>query len=57
MSYDPKTHKFPFPEDTDKHYITVKKDNGLVFDGKYPYIDGSVFFRFKKVCSTRLNSS
>ncbi len=48
MSYDPKTHKFPFPEDTDKHYITVKKDNGLVFDAKYPYIDDSKFFRFKK---------
>ena len=48
MSYDPKTHKFPFPEDTDKHYITVRKDNGLVFDAKYPYIDDSLFFRFKK---------
>lgn len=48
MNYDPKTHKFPFPEDTDKHYITVKKDNGLVFDEKYPYIDDSAFFRFKK---------
>ncbi len=48
MSYDPKTHKFPFPEDTDKHYITVKKDNGLVFDAKYPYIDDSKLFRFKK---------
>lgn len=48
MGYDPKTHKFPFPELTDKHYITVKKDNGLVFDEKYPYIDNSASFKFKK---------
>ena len=47
MSFDPKTKKFPYPEETDKHYITVKKDNGLVFDGKYPYIDDSRFFRFR----------
>ena len=46
--FDPKTNKFPYPESTDQHYLTVKKDNGLVFDKDYPYIDKSKSFRFKK---------
>ncbi len=46
--FDPKTNKFPYPEYTDQHYLTVKKDNGLVFDKDYPYIDKSAGFRFKK---------
>lgn len=46
MSFDPKTTEFPYPELTDKHYITVKKDNGLVFDENYPYVDRSLPFRF-----------
>jgi len=37
----PKTTKYPYPEYTDGHYINVKKENGLVFDKNYPYIDKS----------------
>ena len=44
--FDPKTDKFPYPEDTDKHYLHVKKDNGVVFDENYPYIDKRKSFRF-----------
>ncbi len=44
--FDPKTNKYPYPEDTDKHYLHVKKDNGIVFDEKYPYIDKRKSFRF-----------
>ena len=36
MYYDPKTNKFPYPLDTDHHYLNVKKDNHVVFDDKYP---------------------
>ena len=39
--YDPKTRKYPYPMDTDHHYLDVKKDNGLVFDDHYPFIDKS----------------
>lgn len=39
--YDPKTKKYPYPEITDQHYLKVKKDNGLVFDENYPFIDES----------------
>ena len=35
--FDPKTNKYPYTELTDKHYLHVKKKNGLVFDEKYPY--------------------
>ena len=45
--FDPKTNKYPYTELTDKHYLHVKKNNGLVFDEKYPYIDKSKSFRFK----------
>ena len=44
--FDPKTNKYPYTELTDKHYLHVKKDNGLVFDENYPYIDDSKSFRF-----------
>lgn len=46
--FDPKCDKFPYPKLTDKHYLIVKKDNGLVFDENYPYIDKSFGFRFKR---------
>ncbi len=39
--FDPKTNKFPYPMDTGEHYLKVKKNNGLVFDTKYPYVDNS----------------
>lgn len=44
--FDPKTNKFPYPKDTDRHYLKVRKDRGIVFDADYPYIDRSKRFRF-----------
>ncbi len=46
--FDPKTNKFPYPIDTNKHYLEVHKDRGIVFDTEYPYIDRSKGFRFKQ---------
>ena len=46
--FDPQTNKFPYPVETDKHYLQVKKDRGLVFDTDYPYVDRSPKFRFKQ---------
>lgn len=46
--FDPKTDKFPYPEDTASHYAEVKMDRGIVFDDKYPYIDYSKGFAFKR---------
>ena len=46
--FDPKTDKFPYPIDTDKHYLVVKKDDGTKFDGNYPYVDKSKKFLRKK---------
>lgn len=46
--FDPKTRKYPYPLDTDHHYLAVKKDNGLVFDEDYPYIDKSKVMRRKQ---------
>ena len=48
MAFDPKCDKFPYPIDTDKHYLIVKKNDGTVFDKNYPYIDNSKSFRFKR---------
>ena len=42
--FDPKTNKFPYPIDTDKHYLVVKENRGIVFDENYPYIDTSKEF-------------
>lgn len=47
MAFDPKPTKYPFPVFTDKHYLVVKKNRGLVFDENYPYIDNSKSFKFK----------
>ena len=44
--FDPKTNRYPYPVATDKHYLEVKKDNGVVFDADYPYFDDSAGFRF-----------
>ena len=46
--YDPKTNKFPYPQDTGTHYLGVKKDNGNVYDASYPFIDESKKFKFKQ---------
>ena len=49
-SYDPKCSKYPYPLKTDHHYLEVKKNNGLVFDEDYPYIDkSSSFTRLRKL--------
>lgn len=48
MSYYPDTSKYPYPDDTSMHYLVIKKDNGLVFDKNYPYIDNSKGFKFKR---------
>ena len=48
MTFDPKTNKFPYPRETDRHYLEVHKDRGIVFDTEYPYIDRSRSFRFKQ---------
>lgn len=44
--FDPKTDRFPYPEQTDRHYLVVRKDRGLVFDKDYPYVDRRFRFRF-----------
>lgn len=48
VMFDPKTDKFPYPLETDKHYLEVHMDRGYVFDTKYPYIDRSRWFRFRQ---------
>ena len=48
MPFDPKTTKFPYPKDTDRHYLHVKKDNGQVFDKDYPFVDESKGFKFRR---------
>ncbi len=45
--FDPKTDKFPYPEQTDGHYLKLKMDRGIVFDGNYPFIDNSRAMRVK----------
>ena len=44
--FDPKTNRYPYTEQTDRHYLEVKKNRGIVFDADYPYIDDSFRFRF-----------
>ena len=46
--FDPKTTKYPYPENTDGHYMEVKMDRGIVFDKNYPYVDYSKGFAFKR---------
>ncbi len=46
--FDPQTHCYPYPEETNQHYLEIRKDRGLVFNASYPYIDKSGFFRFKQ---------
>lgn len=48
MNYDPKTKKFPYPEDTSSHYIKLTMDRGYIFDKNYPYLEKSFSFRFKR---------
>ena len=46
--FDPKTDKFPYPMETDRHYLELHRDRGIVFDADYPYVDSSRWFRFKQ---------
>ena len=46
--FDPRTNRYPYPEITDRHYLEIHKDRGLVFDASYPYIDRSKWFVFKQ---------
>ncbi len=46
--FHPHSKKYPYTEYTDQHYLVVKKNNGLVFDDKYPYFDNSFKLRFAK---------
>lgn len=48
-NFDPKPIKYPYPEYTDEHYLKIKKNNHLIFDDSYPYIDESNSFRFKRI--------
>ena len=47
MFYDPKTNRYPYPEDTDKHYLHVKKDDGVVFTGTVEDKLPNTMFRVK----------
>ena len=46
--FDPKTNKYPYPLETDRHYLEVHKNRGIVFDASYPYVDRSRSFRFRQ---------
>jgi hypothetical protein len=46
--FDPRTTRYPYPEETDQHYLKIHKNRGIVFDETYPYIDKSASFRFKQ---------
>lgn len=46
--FDPKTDRYPYPYETDRHYLKLKKNRGYVFDTSYPYVDKSGWFRFKQ---------
>ena len=46
--FDPKTHKYHYPESTDAHYLKIKKDNGFIFDKDYPYFDNSKKYKSKR---------
>lgn len=46
--FDPKTNRFPYPEETDKHYLKLKMNRGIVFDSNYPYVEKSSSYKFKR---------
>ena len=52
--FDPKTNKFPYTEQTDKHYLEVHMDRGIKFDTAYPYVDRSRGMRFKRTLTRAL---
>lgn len=46
--YDPKPTRYPFPEITDRHYLKLKMDRGIVIDQNYPFVDESKGFLFQR---------
>ena len=54
MYFDPKCDLFPYPLQTDNHYIIVKKNNGKIFDEHYHYVDRSFWFKVKQTLSRLL---
>ena len=46
--FDPKPTKYPYPKDTSTHYIKLSKQNDVVLDDKYPYIDKRKSFLMKQ---------
>ena len=46
--FDPKSTRYPYPEDTSAHYIKVVEKKKISFDEDYPYIDRSKGFAFKR---------
>lgn len=48
MYFDPQTKRYPYPENTDQHYLKVVEREHLVFDENYSYIDESKSFKFKR---------
>ena len=48
MDFDPKTTKYPYPEDTAAHYLVLKKNAGIRFDAAYPFVDRSPLFRARQ---------
>ena len=49
--HDPKTNKFPYPEDTAAHYLKADAIKEIVFDENYPYVNKSFGFRFLRALS------
>lgn len=52
--FDPQTNRYPYPLETDRHYLEIHKNRGFVFDSSYPYIDKSRMFRFRQNMSRLL---
>lgn len=47
MYFDPHPNTI-YPDFTDEHYLEIKKNNGIVFDESYPYVDESKAFKRKQ---------
>ena len=48
--YDPQLTCFPYTEQTDGHYLVVKKNDHAVFDKNFVYVDKSKKFKFWRGC-------
>jgi len=45
IPFDPKVTIYPYPEETDKHYLPLGKQKEITFDESYPYIDKTKKFK------------